>query len=1396
MASPSERASCSPMPEMLTPRTKIARMMADIENDISPTPSARALPPAKAANADASNASSGPGRGPFEAESSSSSDDADDDDVPRPKGRAARRMLDLDRSPPRYAPSSARRIASSPPVNTNALSAHDDGDHDLYSRTPLKARSTGEGSMAGTPVANDASDLFMSPAGPKGDNNEDELPSNPFGSKEKLAELVAKKREERLRREAAEAEQRQRRRLEEAQEGSLINSRHRKNQQRRRREHRASDSAHASSDLPDGVLEGSPHEVDPDIERIMSDAARPARKASKKALLEMERETQRMARQQALAHQMKVKKKFTTTDLMARFNVRRPQPAERDARSPGTPQRSSSAPNSDGFDSHPRDPVSTPPSSPPTVGPTPLQKQAAIVDQGALSKLIPVREDSITSLAQMADSDEELPDIAEVLSSSRAAPTKPQPVQPMAIDPFETMPRTEPKRGFRLAKLGKKKALVVSQQDSDDDGLEIIAPMPAHLKAFDKVMAKPANRSGMGSKAIHTLRHLSHIGAYEAKPQKGSKVGRLSISANVLEAQLRRKAKDQARQQQLERIAELKAKGIEIQTAEEREREAEVFENLLEKARLEAQELRKAERAAARGELDGDGNPADASDDEDEDFDYEQSGSEDEARPEDYDDDDDGREEGSESIDGASMELNEEEAEHDADSAAQIESSGKVGDDENPINELNNGTAHASAVVTPVPALKKARKSRIIADDDDEDEDAPAANLAAPNSAAAEEDDPFAAFGFGADDTSASLMNPTQAFQATMQTPTQATQDDSFDILRRIAPPSSTSMPPTRPRHYDLDSQSQPDESQLSVVPGSQVPDSQRIKLNLETQAPETPVPAGLTRGASALSETPGWEPTQDPGLPSPWSAGLRRQATLESINEEPETQETVRLRISESPIASAAPTKRGRLVRRQAAVLAESSDDEGPAPTALVKAKKIDAFKEMARRRAEILTADERAEVDREMKQMMEEQAEESEDEYAGIGGDDFVAPETEEDRAMIDSSHIDVNERALAAHFAERERLRNEEETNRLYKDLTTGALRRKQANAWGLEEDEDEIAMRRRQMKQREEARKRKLLLQDDNIAGLAQGRQTKGKDAFLKAIADDDDGDDVLDLSDVEDNSQQFARQDESQSSQLPSPRPGPLDEVSGNKRRLADDETVEGRPAAKLRRTQPSAFRKPTSMLEVRESLSFLLEEPETIVAAPTVDLSASESEDEYGLRDDEEGLLADENEEQEEVAEQNDGGFAPIPDDFDARAMPPPRLPASLRRTAPKPAVVDRLSLKRGSSTSSATGSAPGRSAWAAPTTAAFKAPSLLRRATTNMATTGVTALNLSRENSGSGVKIGGSKKSSLAYQARAEERKAIVEASAKKREENTKRIAEMRRGSSALGRGLTGKFE
>ncbi|RMZ17462.1 hypothetical protein D0862_00814 [Hortaea werneckii] len=1467
------QASGSPPAEMLTPRSKVAKMLADIDD--APTPS----PPTRASNAQqgaADQRKGSPNPTVEQREGSPAVNDAfsDEDDAPvqRPQGRIARRMLGMAASSSPPAPPSGSKLPrSSPPAQRDSQARHfaaDDDGEDLYSATPDRPRPQQQDmrSLSGSPLGSErGGGLFVSPAKTTDHENdnqdredEDELPENPFGSKEKLAALVAKKRDERLAREAEEASKR-------AQQPKAHHGRGKKTQRsdgQKRRSHQQ--AKHNSSDLPDEVLHTSQDVPDPqdDAERLMSDAARPTRKASKKALLEMERETQRMSRQQALAHQMKVKKKFNAADLMARFarpqqNQEEPQAQKADGQAQDQsrqvddqePSGSSSVPNSDGAEMPAgKEPVSTPPSSPPTAGPTPLDKQKEIVERGALSKLMPAREDSLNSLAEMG-SDDELPDLGDILTQARNGKLK-QAENHATVAAVQEPPEEErrDRRGFKLARLGKKATVRQYEEPSDDDELDIIAPLPKHLQMFDKV--KPVTSSaGADSRAIHTLKHLSHIGAYENVPRKqrpGQPV-KVSVGPKVLELQLRRRAKDQARQQQEERIAELKAKGVEIQTKEEKEREAEMFENLLEKARQQAVDLRKAEKQAAKqaGDVDA---AVDVSDDEEEDGDYFGSGSEGEEEEErdEEEDEEDEEQEGEGLVDEAAMEEEGEEEDAGGEELAEDE-----GDDAEP--PPGDGSLDASQhheFATPAPKSRKSRQSRIVHDDEDEDQDSNEVDTQEADPT--QNDDPFAAFNFGPHAGAEALMSPTQAFQATMQTPSQATQDDSFDMLNRIAPASRSSefLPPTVPTQSPLafpapsaheESQVNGESQETSVVPGSQVPESQRMELGWETQAPETPAPVGVRRDASNLSETPGWEPTQDAGLPSPWTMAPRREvldATGDGDDEHHETQETVRLRISESPAPTntARPARRGRLMRRQAVdAESDSSADEAtvskPSASKAENRERKDAFGEMKRRRAMAMTDAERKEAEKEMRGMLEEQAEESEDEYAGLGGDDFVAPETEEDKQMIDSSHVDVDENAIAAHFAERQRAADEAETNKLLKDITTGALRRRTGgNLFGLEEDEDELAMRRRAARQREETRKRKLLLKDDNIASLAQGKNSKGKDAFLKAIADDDErDDDMLDLSD-EENSQQPATQEESQESSQQELRQdaqtkGPLAEVSGNKRRLNDaDSGSQERPPAKQRRTQTSAFRRPTSMLEVRESLSFLLEEPETGLAAPTVNLdSGSENddeEDEYGS-DPEDGLQPDDEEDLEaaERSRENDGqGLVAREQDRqakDAMAMPPPpppRLPGPQRRTPAavptKSSVVDRLSLKRASSSSDPS-LAGGPTAWAAPSvpSARVKAPSLLRRATTNMSTAGAAndrgvtvghqSLGRSDSNgSGSGVRMGGSKKSSLAYQARVEERKAIVEASSKRREENTKKIAEMRRNSSALSRGLTGRFE
>lgn len=356
-------------------------------------------------------------------------------------------------------------------------------------------------------------------------------------------------------------------------------------------------------------------------------------------------------------------------------------------------------------------------------------------------------------------------------------------------------------------------------------------------------------------------------------------------------------------------------------------------------------------------------------------------------------------------------------------------------------------------------------------------------------------------------------------------------------------------------------------------------------------------------------------------------------------------------------------------------------------------------------------------------------------------------------------------------------------------------SGALRRKRTGgAFDLDSDEDDQLAERRRRKQREEARMRRLLLDDENL-GKLNGNEKK--EAFLRAIEDrdeDDEDGDVLD-DDAEDSVPDSQVPDSQQASQQASNQHDqPLDELSTNavalpaKRKRDDGQTSQ--PSSKksrlpgaLRRTPATnaAFRKPTSLAEVRESVSFLIEEQNALEQVAMA--SDSDGDDEYA-------------------------GPAPASAAADRPAFAARRTAAS---TAPKADIVDRLLLKRTSTLTAESGgsSAAGGLAYATASTrsiSAFNTPSLLRRTTT--ASTSSANANahsaaaarampppaLPREGSSSmGVRMGGSKKSSIHYQAREAERRVVVERAERKRAENVARIAGLRRGGSAGGSGGLG---
>ncbi|KAG9651381.1 hypothetical protein KCU64_g8748, partial [Aureobasidium melanogenum] len=488
-------------------------------------------------------------------------------------------------------------------------------------------------------------------------------------------------------------------------------------------------------------------------------------------------------------------------------------------------------------------------------------------------------------------------------------------------------------------------------------------------------------------------------------------------------------------------------------------------------------------------------------------------------------------------------------------------------------------------------------------------------------------------------------------------------------------------------------------------------------------------------------------------------------------------TVETVMLGVPESPIVQ----RRGRLVRRSE--IDQQEDEEAvPSSAPVAVEKPSDAFGVM-RQAAKKPAQPDFDKQKSNAKGMVDEQAEESEDEYRGLGGasdDEDAGSGDEDDKQMIDETDVRVDERQLAALYAEKSRVQDEAQTSKLYKDLMSGALRRKRGNnAFELDSDEDDQLVERRRRRQREEARKRKLLLQDETLGKLGSNDK---KEAFLRAIEDRDEADDVdfLDGLDVDDDAEMVDSQQQPSASQPTASQAGneeqpnalkrPADalELSQSSQQEQPLQKKKSIAASSLRRSGLSdTFRKPKSLAEVRDSLSFLIDDPSNEELASEILLSSDEEREVRAVSSE-------------------------------------PRAPASARRVPAKDSIIDRLTLKKQASSSIAE-AADSNLAFTSLSqqsrgSISFKPASLLRKATVNNSsfTENRPPPALNRESS-SGIRNGGSKKSSINYQAREAERQEIVQKAAKRREENVRKIAGLRRKAGgalgALGR-VGGGFE
>jgi mediator of replication checkpoint protein 1 len=311
--------------------------------------------------------------------------------------------------------------------------------------------------------------------------------------------------------------------------------------------------------------------------------------------------------------------------------------------------------------------------------------------------------------------------------------------------------------------------------------------------------------------------------------------------------------------------------------------------------------------------------------------------------------------------------------------------------------------------------------------------------------------------------------------------------------------------------------------------------------------------------------------------------------------------------------------------------------------------------------------------------------------------------------------------------------DRNRDEKDVAKLMRDITTGALRRRKNADDDLDlDDSDDEHLARRREKQREFAKMRRALLADEKIGEIAENPK---KAAFFKAVEDREEDDDFnIDFLEEENAGSQNPSQDaltEEQSTDTADKRKRPLEPS-------AEDAT--NRPPPNLRRTPASAMsKKPATLAEIRETLSFLTETPE--YDSFHEDASLDEAEDEEG----ENG-----SEDVEATEDQEDSTFAK------------PRHP---RRT--RGVVVDRLALLRQASSNSATTtSGSGNSKFAfhnggnGEGAIGFRPPQLLRRVTTGSSSSSSSSVsNRVSKTTASGPKKGGAVNSYTAAREREREK-------------------------------------
>ncbi|KAI1362694.1 MRC1-like domain-containing protein [Xylaria arbuscula] len=1378
-SSPAGDAS-NPTSPHLTPRSKLKAMLAAVDeassNDETPGPvDAKALFAAIDKTKQLPKATT-------TSHNDTTDEDEDEDENSEtiiPRGRIAARMHAnfAKTNQPTRSPSQDGPTRSTPEQDTivqqSLLADEADDEEDVIAPARRRLARPNRGSTPDTSASasrHSSPGLFVSPSPHKSravdhdsavsDSEDDEMPMD-LSKNARFKALVDKKRKERLDREAEE----ERKRVERAQ--------------------RVSERGPTESDADEDDV--SDISDDDGGRKLTQDISRPSRKASRKALEEMNRETQRLSRSLQLAHEAKTKKKIGKDVLFKRFNFRAEGvPAVTENKLPSSSR--ATTPMSIHQTDAELDKDGTPPSSPPSTS-----KATSILPTTTLSA-------SETTDLIPQDQSGHLPSGEDILLQTKDTGNAKGNTAGTAAPILQTK-QSAAKKPLRQVRVKLPPVQAHAVMMTSDDELEITETKQDKL---DAVFSRIPESKAQESTGMKVLRNLARI-ASPSKEQTRGRNTKSSMTLGELHISLQQRAKAQAKLERDRRLEYLRSKGIVVQSAEEREREREQVEDIVARARQEVEEIMLREREEAKRNR----------------KDKDQNGEADPLAWDDSDDDSfqDNEDEEMEEV-GLSGSEDEDEDENDVDSNDVVDNPMFINEAEvQSEGESTHGSTSddfsdedIEAIKGPAAPLSRRSKKRVQVISDDEDEGdveaTPKPKSTLPMSPAVQ--------GSGSPKPPTSVLRSatknfipglpiaaaapaglglTQMFAGTMDN----SQAESNSGSSQLFMPSLDQFPDSQ---FSATTSPSKDndriaDSQLSKEAVSQGYETQTQGLQLHySQSQAHGFDSLIQADATQMSDF--LEPTQDGGFQEYTPLKQRfvdpPQSTIGTVlltdtQHEPAMQESPLVRkrgkfLRRADVASLTPTlpstKLAESLKHVSTVEASELSRE--------KTTSSDAFRlmEKAAKREKRL----KRKLDKrksEAAEMIEEQAEESEDEYAGLGGADGEDSSDEDEelvKEMIDDTgNHDGDAAKIAGLFADRERAADAAQVDKLFRDITTGMLRKRRRGGDGHDfdlSDSDDGGEARRRMKRRQFAKMQKALFADERIGKIAENPRNA---AFLKSIEDMND-----DEWNFDENFADTLSGDDSQSqnaSQADQAIPDSQPPATGRKRSRTDDHGP--RPSPNERRTRETT--RPSSIAEVRRSLSTLLDEPNastgSIIPATEID---SDSD-----REGERPSTSHSNKENRRVHRHSVN------------------------------AVVDRISLKRSSSSSLSTASTSTSTklAFTAPSTtgSGFKVPALLRRATTNSTRLGSnpnTSASTSSSNSTSQASAGGNsgslnkaasfgedgklkknagKRSGINYFAHENERRAKVADAEKRREAKKWKGAE---GRSKVVGGLfgSGSFE